>query len=403
MKTENSRADGDNEKGIGLYIHWPFCQSKCPYCDFNSHVRRSIDEQAWEDALLQELAYVGRQTKGQRLTSVFFGGGTPSLMPAQTVQKLLETLGNYWDLDTDLEITLEGNPNSVELSKYKDFKAAGINRVSVGIQSLRQDSLTFLGRLHNAIEAKRALEITSTLCERSSFDLIYALPGQSSAEWQQELEEALDFAQGHLSLYQLIIEPGTAFHTYYRRGDFQLPDEEKSAELYELTRDIVGLRGYETYEVSNYAKQGHQCRHNMLYWTYKDYVCIGPGAHGRVSLGGQKYAVKNYKAPETWLKKVKEHGHGQEISEALTTEDQLIEHLLMGLRLKTGIHKESFHKMHGMSLKTLLDPKKISFLKGLGFLEENDTNFYVTPTGLLRLNTITSELVTTLKSPSRSV
>ncbi|MDP4840079.1 MAG: radical SAM protein, partial [Alphaproteobacteria bacterium] len=179
MKTENSPADGDKENGMGLYIHWPFCQSKCPYCDFNSHVRRSIDEQAWEDALLQELAYVGRQTKGQRLTNVFFGGGTPSLMPAQTVQKLLETLGNYWDLDTDLEVTLEGNPNSVELSKYKDFKAAGINRVSVGIQSLRQDSLTFLGRLHNAIEAKRALEISSTLFDRSSFDLIYALPGQS--------------------------------------------------------------------------------------------------------------------------------------------------------------------------------------------------------------------------------
>ncbi len=403
MNTESPLSGGDNENGIGLYIHWPFCQSKCPYCDFNSHVRRSIDEQAWEKALLQELAYVGRQTQGRRLTSVFFGGGTPSLMPAKTVQKLLEGLGNYWDLDTDLEVTLEGNPNSVEISKYRDFKAAGINRVSVGIQSLRQDSLTFLGRLHNAIEAKRALEITSTLFDRSSFDLIYALPGQSSAEWQQELEEALDFAQGHLSLYQLIIEPGTAFHTAYRRGDFQLPDEEKSAELYELTRDIIGLHGYETYEVSNYAKPGQQCRHNMLYWTYKDYVCIGPGAHGRISLEGQKHAVKNYKAPETWLKKVKEHGHGQELSDALTAEDQLIEHLLMGLRLKTGINKESFHKMHGISLAMILDPGKVAFLKDLGFLEENETNFYITPSGLLRLNTITSELVTTLKSPARSV
>ena len=366
-------------------------------------MRQSIDEQAWEDALLQELSYVGQQTKGQHLTSAFFGGGTPSLMPAQTVQKLLEALGNYWTLDSDLEVTLEGNPNSIELSKYRDFKAAGINRVSVGIQSLRQDSLTFLGRLHNATEAKRAIEITSTLFERSSFDLIYTLPNQTPKEWQQELEEALTFACGHLSLYQLIIEPGTAFHTRYQRGDFQLPSEEKSAELYELTRDIVGQHGYETYEVSNYAQHGHQCHHNNLYWTYGDYVCIGPGAHGRVSLGDQKYAIKNYKAPETWLEKIKQHGHGQEIVDVLTAEDQLIEHLLMGLRLKTGIHKESFHQIHGASLAMILDPKKVTFLKGLGFLDESDTHFYVTPSGLLRLNTITSELVTTLKSPSRSV
>jgi len=394
---------GPIEKGIGLYIHWPFCQSKCPYCDFNSHVRQSIDETAWEQALLQELAYVGQQTKGQALTSVFFGGGTPSLMPARTVQKLLEALGQYWVLDSDLEVTLEGNPNSIEVSKYRDFKAAGINRVSVGIQSLRQDSLTFLGRLHNADEAKRALEITSTLFDRSSFDLIYALPNQTAKEWQKELEEALNFARGHLSLYQLIIEPGTAFYTRYQRGDFQLPSEEKSAELYELTRDIVGQQGYVDYEVSNYAKEGHQCRHNTLYWTYGDYVCIGPGAHGRVSLGGEKHAIKNYKAPETWLDKVKQHGHGQEITDPLTVEDQVIEHLLMGLRLKTGLHKENFHKMHGVSLEELLDPKKVSFLKELGFLEESETHLYVTPSGLLRLNTITSELVTTLKSLSRSV
>lgn len=404
MKTnKTSSSDDTPPNGIGLYIHWPFCQSKCPYCDFNSHVRQSIDEQAWEEALLQELAYVGQQTKGQSLTSVFFGGGTPSLMPARTVQKLLDALANHWVIDPGLEITLEGNPNSIEVSKYRDFKTAGINRVSVGIQSLRQDSLTFLGRLHNADEAKRALEITSTLFDRSSFDLIYTLPNQTPKEWHQELEEALTFARGHLSLYQLIIEPGTAFHTRYQRGDFQLPNEEESAELYELTRDIVGQQGYETYEVSNYAQQGHQCRHNTLYWTYGDYVCIGPGAHGRVSLEGKKHAIKNYKAPETWLEKVKEQGHGQEISDLLTAEDQVIEHLLMGLRLKTGIHKESFHKMHGVSLTEVLDPKKVTFLKNLGFLDESKTHFYVTPSGLLRLNTLTSELVTTLKSPSRSV
>ena len=404
MKTDKTSSSCDSPKnGLGLYIHWPFCQSKCPYCDFNSHVRQSIDEQAWEEALLQELAYVGQLTKGQPLTSVFFGGGTPSLMPARTVQKLLEALATHWAIDPGLEITLEGNPNSIEVSKYRDFKAAGINRVSVGIQSLRQDSLTFLGRLHNADEAKRALEITSTLFDRSSFDLIYTLPNQTLKEWKQELEEALTFARGHLSLYQLIIEPGTAFHTRYQRGDFQLPNEKESAELYELTRDIVGQQGYETYEVSNYAQQGHQCRHNTLYWTYGDYVCIGPGAHGRVSLEGKKNAIKNYKAPETWLEKVKEQGHGQEISDLLTAEDQVIEHLLMGLRLKTGIHKESFHKMHGVSLTEVLDPKKVTFLKDLGFLDESKTHFYVTPSGLLRLNTLTSELVTTLKSPSRSV
>ncbi len=392
-----------HKKELGLYIHWPFCESKCPYCDFNSHVRKSIDEAAWEQALLQELSYVGQQTKGRLLTSVFFGGGTPSLMPARTVQKLLEALGTYWTLDPNLEITLEGNPNSIEVSKYRDFKTAGINRVSVGIQSLRQDSLTFLGRLHNATEAKRALEITSTLFDRSSFDLIYALPNQTAEQWQKELEEALEFARGHLSLYQLIIEPGTAFYTRYQRGDFKLPSEEKSADLYDLTRDRVGQQGYEDYEVSNYAQAGHECRHNLLYWQYKDYVCIGPGAHGRVLLDGKKHAIKNYKAPETWLKKVKEHGHGQETSDLLTSNDQLIEHLLMGLRLKAGIHKESFDKMHGVSLDSILDPQKVTFLKGLGFIDENERHFQVTSSGLLRLNTITSELVTTLKSPSKSV
>ncbi len=290
-------------KNFGLYIHWPFCESKCPYCDFNSHVRKTIDEDIWEKALLTELDYVGHQTKDRLLTSVFFGGGTPSLMPAKTVQKLIEALSMYWSLDPNLEITLEGNPNSIEVQKYKDFKAAGINRVSVGIQSLHQESLTFLGRLHTAEEAKRALDITTTLFDRSSFDLIYALPHQTLKQWEEELTSALEFAQGHLSLYQLIIEPGTAFYTQHQRGDFQLPSEDLSADMYDFTRNIVAQQGYEDYEVSNYAKPGQECRHNLLYWEYDDYGCIGPGAHGRMTLDHKKMAIKIINCLKHGLKK----------------------------------------------------------------------------------------------------
>ncbi len=386
-----------SHRPFGLYIHWPFCESKCPYCDFNSHVRKSIDEDAWEKALLKELDSVGAQTKGRTITSVFFGGGTPSLMPAKTVQKLINALSNYWTLDPDLEITLEGNPNSIEVQKYKDFKAAGVNRVSVGIQSLRQDSLTFLGRLHNADEAKRALEITSSVFDRSSFDLIYALPGQSCEKWQEELTSALEFAQGHLSLYQLIIEPGTAFYTRHKRGEFALPSEDESARMYDLTRDIVGRHGYTDYEVSNYAQPGQECRHNLLYWHYDDYVCIGPGAHGRLGLNNKRFAIKNYKAPETWLEKVNALGHGQEVFDDLPKMDQVIEHLLMGLRLKTGISKQGFESMHGVQLMDILDPPKVTLLKDLGFCSESDTHFRVTTKGMLRLNALISELATTLK------
>lgn len=386
-----------SSQNFGLYIHWPFCQSKCPYCDFNSHVRKSIDEEAWETALLTELCHVGKATKGRRLTSVFFGGGTPSLMPAQTVEKLIDSFAKYWQLDPNLEITLEGNPNSIEVSKYRDFKTAGVNRVSVGIQSLRQESLTFLGRLHNADEAKRALEITSSLFDRSSFDLIYALPGQTTDQWRLELEQALQYARGHLSLYQLIIEPGTAFYTRHQRGEFTLPSEEDSADLYDLTRDIVGREGYIDYEVSNYAQKGQECRHNLLYWEYGDYACIGPGAHGRVTMNKTKMALKNYKAPETWLAKVTEVGHGQDCQEPLSKGDQITEHLLMGLRLKKGISKRDFHSLHGVPLEALLDPKKVAFLRELGFIDENADFFWVTTPGMLRLNAITTELVTTLK------
>ncbi len=388
------------KENFGLYIHWPFCLSKCPYCDFNSHVINSIDQKQWKKALLKELDYVGNMTRGRTLTSVFFGGGTPSLMPAKTVQSLIDALGNYWVLDDSLEITLEGNPNSIDVQKYKDFKSAGINRVSVGIQSLRSDSLKFLGRLHSVDDSKHALDITRTLFDRSSFDLIYALPGQSLESWNTELLEALDMAQDHLSLYQLVIEPGTAFYTRHQRGEFQLPSEETSANMFTHTREVLASRGYDLYEVSNFAKPGSECRHNVLYWDYDDYACIGPGAHGRLTLNNspqtkQKIAIKNHRAPDVWMRHVMEKGQGQKEVLVLPGAEQITEHLLMNLRLVSGVNKERFFSKHGKDLMDLLNPKRLSLLKNLGYIVETKTTLKVTDQGMLRLDAITSDLLTT--------
>lgn len=380
-----------------LYIHWPFCQSKCPYCDFNSHVRDQVHEDQWQKAFLQELAFVGQQMGRRSLRSVFFGGGTPSLMPPLIVEKILDALDNYFEVPKNMEVTLEGNPTSIEATRYQAFKRAGINRASIGIQSLRPETLKFLGRQHTIDEAKKALEIAAQTFDRVSFDLIYAVPGQTLSGWKKELQQALSFAKGHLSLYQLTIEPGTAFYQQYHRGDFTLPDDEHAARLYEVTNEIMAVHGYRAYEISNYAVPGHECQHNLGYWQYQDYACLGPGSHGRSSLdtpdtGLIKYEIKNYRAPETWLAKVAELGHGQEILQPLSKHDQMIEHVLMNLRLFDGINKQDFLTMHGVRLETILNMAIVDDLQQEGLIDNTQTHLRVTPQGMLMLNSILKKI-----------
>lgn len=373
--------------GFGLYVHWPFCVSKCPYCDFNSHVRASIDEDRWKRGYLRELDRIGTATRGRTLTSVFFGGGTPSLMSPHLVEGILSRLSHYWTLSPNLEITLEANPNSVEVQKFQDFKQAGINRVSLGIQSLRDESLKFLGRAHRAEEAIAALKIMTRLFERYSFDLIYARPNQSLADWRGELNEALCLAGQHLSLYQLTIEPGTAFYTAYNRGDWVLPDEEASYALYDTTYTLLQEHGLNLYEVSNFASKGAESRHNLLYWRYEDYAPLGPGAHGRITQDGQRSALKSWKAPETWLNAV-ETGSGVEEFLPLSKEDQFTEFLLMGMRLREGIALRRFESDFGCNPEMLWDPEDLKSLREEGLLEQSFTHFKLTRAGLYALNSM---------------
>ena len=298
-----------NESGtpdLALYVHWPFCVSKCPYCDFNSHVRETVDQERWRDALLADLAHEARETQGRRLTSVFFGGGTPSLMPPATVAALIEAAEAHWGFAPGIEITLEANPSSVEAARFADLAVAGVNRVSLGLQSLDDAALRFLGRAHDVDEGLAALDTALSAFARISFDLIYALPGQSDAAWQAQLGRALSFGTGHLSLYQLTIEPGTRFAAMAAKGELVPADPDESAALYELTRDMTAAAGLPAYEISNHARPGEESRHNLSYWRYRSYAGIGPGAHGR--RGG--HATQRHRKPENWLSALARNGHG---------------------------------------------------------------------------------------------
>ncbi len=286
---------------FAVYVHWPFCKAKCPYCDFNSHVRAAIDQAAWQRALLAELDHYADRTPGRTVSSVFFGGGTPSLMAPATAAALIERIGQRWVLAGDAEITLEANPTSVEAERFRDFRAAGVNRASLGVQALDPAALTFLGRGHSVGEAIAAIALARRQFPRFSFDLIYARPGQEPAQWDAELKQALSLAGDHLSLYQLTIEKGTAFHTAHARGDFAIPDDDRAGMLYELTQLRLNEAGLPSYEISNHARPGGESRHNLVYWRYGDYVGIGPGAHGRLTLGGAKVATRQLRLPETWL------------------------------------------------------------------------------------------------------
>src|SRR6185312_6992882 len=332
-------SSANSSPGFGIYIHWPFCRSKCPYCDFNSHVRERIDHARWRAALLAEIEHYARDTEGRTVTSIFFGGGTPSLMEPETVAALIARVRDLWPVAGDVEITLEANPTSAEIEKFRAFQGGGINRVSLGVQSLVANDLKFLGRQHDAAQALAAVRMAADTFDRFSFDLIYARPGQTLDQWRQELDGALDFAAGHISLYQLTIEPGTQFEQAVARGDFRVLDEERAAELYEATVERLSAAGLADYEISNFARPGEESRHNLTYWRYGDYVGIGPGAHGRLTLGGDKLATRQHRAPEAWLAAVEATGHATRQRDPVAAEDRLSELMMMGLRTAGGVRR----------------------------------------------------------------
>jgi len=344
-----SKASNPDEVGFGVYIHWPFCASKCPYCDFNSHIRfGGIDEPRFLAAFQRELRTTRERIGPRAVTSIFIGGGTPSLMRPETVGGLLDEIARLWSVTPDAEVTLEANPSSVEAQRFRGYRAAGVNRVSLGVQSLRDADLKRLGRIHTVAEAKAALEVARSTFERFSFDLIYARPGQTIEDWREELEEALGLAGGHLSLYQLTIEEGTPFASLYKLGKLQVPDGELAAALYELTGELTTKHGLPAYEVSNYAAPGEESRHNLLYWRYGEYAGIGPGAHGRLIISQDRVATMTKKAPERWLEAVETSGHGIVSTETLDRQEQAHEALLMGLRLVEGLDLPRFERIGGV-------------------------------------------------------
>jgi putative oxygen-independent coproporphyrinogen III oxidase len=375
---------------LGIYIHWPFCEKKCPYCDFNSHVRESIDHSDWLNAYLNELRYYANETPKHIINSVFFGGGTPSLMKASVVGKILDEIQSLWHCSKDIEVTAEANPSSSENKHFKDFRRAGINRLSIGIQSLRDQSLLFLGRLHNADNAINAIKNAAEVFPRFSFDLIYALPGQTPKMWEKELKEALHLAQGHISLYQLTIEPGTEFHKKRVRAAI----ETVGAELYETTQDIMNKANLPAYEISNHAKKGEESRHNLIYWTGGDYLGIGPGAHGRITHKLQTDMMHNYRDPEKWLSLAITNKFGGQKRETLSDEERRDELVLMGLRLINGISLQQFKLLTGQPLIKMLDKNKIKTLTHQGYLSTNRGFFKVTSSGRQRLNAIITYLLT---------
>ena len=381
------------DKMFGIYVHWPFCKSKCPYCDFNSHVSNAVDHAAWREAYTKEIEYTASLTKGREVTSIFFGGGTPSLMEPETVQSILNDIHKNWSVAGNVEITLEANPTSIEAQKFKEFKAAGINRVSIGVQSLKDDDLKFLGREHNGSEAIEALKLADSLFDRFSFDLIYARPNQSVEAWRAELTQALEYSKGHLSLYQLTIEQGTPFYIQHGRGDFNIPEQDLAADLYETTQEIMNVANMPAYEISNHALAGQESSHNMTYWRYEDYAGIGPGAHGRLTLDGVKKATRTHRAPDIWLKRVQENGHGYHDFKSVDRQGRFTECLMMGLRLKEGLSISHLEEEAGQSIDTLFDAGKLKALQEEGLLVFSNTHIKPTIEGMQRLNGMLKYLI----------
>ncbi|UHS60024.1 coproporphyrinogen III oxidase [Agrobacterium vaccinii] len=378
------------EPGFGIYVHWPFCAAKCPYCDFNSHVRhKPVDQDRFVAAFLREMDTMRQLSGAKVVTSVFLGGGTPSLMDPQTVGAILDGIARFWHVPDGIEITMEANPSSVEAERFRGYRAAGVNRVSMGVQALNDRDLKFLGRLHDVTDALKAIRLAREIFPRMSFDLIYARPNQTVEEWEKELVEAISYAVDHLSLYQLTIEEGTAFYGLHKAGKLIVPDGDQSALLYEATQEITARHGMPAYEVSNHAIPGAESRHNLTYWRYGDYAGIGPGAHGRLTKGGAKLATATERHPETWLEAVERDGHGILDQEMLGVEEQSDELLLMGLRLREGVDLARWSDLSGRDL----DPDKEDFLLQHGFIERlGNSRLRCTPSGMLILDSVVADL-----------
>jgi putative oxygen-independent coproporphyrinogen III oxidase len=372
---------------LALYIHWPFCVSKCPYCDFNSHVRDSVDQAAWAKALLADLVHEHATGPQRPLTSIFFGGGTPSLMPPATVAALVEAAEAHWGFAEGIEISLEANPSSVEAARFSGLAAASVNRLSLGLQALNDDALRFFGRAHDVVEGLAALDVAQSQFARVSFDLITARPGQSLKDWEAELSRALSFGTGHLSLYQLTIEPGTRFATLAAQGKLADIDEDLAADMFAATRDIMAGAGLPAYEISNHARPGEESRHNQSYWRYDEYLGVGPGAHGR--RGGM--ATLRHKKPENWMSAVERNGHGLVEETLLTPEEQAKEALVMGLRLTEGVDLARITGRTGIG--TLINAARTAQLADLGLVEMRDHRLLLTEAGMPLLDRILAELV----------
>lgn len=379
---------------FGIYVHWPFCVSKCPYCDFNSHVRAAVDETGWRDALLRDLETQARSLAGRTVSTIFFGGGTPSLMAPATVAAVLARIAALWPLADDVEITLEANPNSAEVARFRDLRAAGVGRVSIGVQALDDAALRMLGRAHGADEARRAIAAAAATFARHSFDLIYARPGQDPGSWRRELEAALPLAGEHLSVYQLTFEPGTRFEQLRRRGDIVPLDAATCETMFEETRAILAAHGLPAYEISNHARPGAESRHNLGYWRYEDYLGVGPGAHGRVTIDGVKYATRAERAPETWMARVAATGEGTAERTVVSPTDAPREALLMGMRLAAGISPARFRRVTGMDLDAALDPRGLARVEAGGFVvRDRDGGIAATPAGQRVLDAVLAEIV----------
>ena len=376
--------------GFGIYVHWPFCTAKCPYCDFNSHVRSRIDEDGWIDAIVRELEWVAGLQGAERpiVETVFFGGGTPSLMQGSSVQRTLDTIAKLWRTANDVEVTLEANPASADAARFRDYRAAGVNRLSLGMQALNDRDLKMLGRLHDVAEARAALKLAVANFDRVSLDLIYARPDQTLAQWRKELEEALAFGTEHLSLYQLTIEPATPFYQLHRSGTLKVPDEGLAADLFELTQEVTAAAGRPAYEISNHARPGAEARHNLLYWRYGTYAGVGPGAHGRLELDRRRVATETEKLPERWRELVARHGHGLREQMPIASEDAAREQLLMNLRLAEGIDLDAYRERWGRCV----DEERMAALVEQGLLCLEGERLRATPRGRLLLNSVIAAL-----------
>ncbi len=386
----NATLPAAREPGFGVYVHWPFCAAKCPYCDFNSHVRHQPPDQArFAAAFAREISALATRAPGRTVNSIFIGGGTPSLMEPATVGAILDAVAGHWPVASDVEVTMEANPSSVEAERFRGYRAAGVNRLSLGVQALDDSDLKFLGRLHDVAQALAAIEIARATFPRLSFDLIYARPGQTASAWQAELTRALRLAADHLSLYQLTIEEGTPFFALHQAGKLSVPDSDAAADLYGVTQAVCEAAGLPAYEISNHAVPGAECRHNLVYWRYGEYAGVGPGAHGRLRQADGRHALAAERAPEVWLEKVEAWGDGLVVDDLLTAEEEGDEMLLMGLRLAEGIDLDRYCRLAGRAL----DPARLDDLLANGMVERTGSGYLrATRAGFYVLDAVVADL-----------